>query len=115
MLKKTRLSDWSTGKVMVIIETAFFDDTNSPPSILTGDLNATPDADPIKLLQKKGWVYENFNKDLFTIPVDNPNKQIDYVMPRPIKRWHIVNVEFIDEPIASDHLPILMTLELLPD
>ncbi len=59
-------------------------------------------------------VHENFNKDLFTIPVVNPNRQIDYVLTRPAKKWHIVNIEVIDEPMASDHLPILMTLELLP-
>jgi len=96
-----------------VIETAFFTDSLNYPSLLTGDLNATPDSNPLKLLQKNGWVYEDFEKDLFTIPVVNPKMQIDYVLIRPAKRWHIISVKVIDEPMASDHLPILMTLELL--
>ena len=98
-----------------VIETAFFSDSLNYPSLLTGDLNANPDSAPLKLLQKKGWIHEDFNKDLFTIPVVNPNIQIDYVLARPAKRWHIISVKVIDEPMASDHLPILMTLELLSE
>lgn len=98
-----------------VIEKAFFSDNHTYPSLLTGDLNATPDSDPILLLQKNGWVHENSNKDLFTIPVVNPTRQIDYVMARPTERWHIVRVQVLKEPIASDHLPILMTLELLSE
>ena len=96
-----------------VIERAFFNDSLTLPAILTGDFNVTPQSDPIKLLEKKGWVYENLNKDLFTVPVKNPNKQIDYVLPRPKSSWKIVDVEVINESIASDHLPILMILELI--
>ena len=98
-----------------VIEIAFFKDNHNLPSLLTGDLNATPNSEPLKLMQRKGWVYENFNKDLFTIPGINPKRQIDYVLTRPAKRWRIVSIEVINEPVASDHLPILMTLELLPE
>ncbi len=98
-----------------VIETAFFNENHNLPSLLAGDLNATPDSAPLKLMQRKGWVHEDFNKDLFTIPVVNPDRQIDYVLTRPAKRWHIVSVEVINESMASDHLPILMTVELLPE
>lgn len=98
-----------------VIETAFFSDSLNYPSLLTGDLNATPDSDPLKLLQVNGWVHEDFNRNLFTIPVVNPNRQIDYVLARPAKRWNIVSVTVIDETMASDHLPILMNVELLSE
>ena len=98
-----------------VIEAAFFRDKPNLPSLLTGDLNATPDSDPLKLLQGNGWVHTDFDKELYTIPVVNPKRQIDYVLCRPTKRWHIVSVEVINEPMASDHLPILMTIELLPE
>ena len=96
-----------------VIETAFFKDSPNQAALLTGDLNATPNSAPLKLLQDKGWVFEDFNKNLFTIPARNPKKQIDYVLVRPKERWRIVSIEVIEEPMASDHLPVLITLELL--
>jgi len=98
-----------------VIETAFFHDTIRRPALLTGDLNATPQSDPMKLLQKMGWVYENLNKNLHTVPTVMPDKQIDYILFRPKQRWRVVDIQIIDEPVASDHLPILMTLELLKE
>ena len=96
-----------------VIETAFFSEDDNLPSILTGDLNVIPDSDPVKSLQKLGWVYENLNMDLYTIPTVNPDKQIDYVLVRPKQRWRIVDIKVLNKPVASDHLPILMTLELV--
>lgn len=98
-----------------VIETAFFDGSNSLPAILTGDLNATPHSEPIELLQTKGWVTNTSDKNLLTVPSVKPKKQIDYVMVRPKQKWRIIDVKVIDEPLASDHLPILMTLELFPE
>ncbi|WP_420603027.1 endonuclease/exonuclease/phosphatase family protein [Flagellimonas sp.] len=95
-----------------VIEQAFFEEGTSL-SILTGDLNVTPRSEPIQLLEKKGWIYENMGKELFTVPVAKPKIQIDYVLPRPKNRWKVVNVQVIEEPMASDHLPLLMSLELV--
>ena len=94
-----------------VIEQAFFSEEVSL-AILTGDLNVGPKSKPIQLLEEKGWMYENLGKELFTVPVVQPRKQIDYVLPRPKKRWKVVDIEPIQETVASDHLPLLMTLEL---
>jgi len=98
-----------------VIEKAFLDGSNTLPAILTGDLNATPHAEPIELLQQNGWVTNTSDKNLLTVPSVNPKKQIDYVMVRPKQQWRIIDVKVIDEPLASDHLPILMTLELFTE
>lgn len=98
-----------------VIETAFFDGSNALPAILTGDLNATPQSEPIELLQTRGWVTNISEKNLLTVPSVKPKKQIDYVMVRPKQKWRIIDVKVIDEPLASDHLPILMTLELFTE
>ena len=111
---KTIGSETARKAAVEVIETAFFKGT-PPPAILTGDFNSTPHSDALKLLQKKGWVLEDHDKNLPTVPVENPEIQIDYVLPRPKQRWRILEVEVIDEPVASDHLPILMTLELIPE
>ena len=70
-------------------------------------------AKPLRKLGEKGWVAENLGKELNTIRSTNPTKQIDFVLIRPEKNWKVVDVEVLDEPVASDHLPVLMTLELL--
>lgn len=94
-----------------VIERAFFEDEKLP-SILTGDLNAQPNSEPLKKLKKKGWVNKEGGKELFTIPVVNPNRQIDYVLTRPKQSWSIPKVKVIDEKVASDHLPVVAILEL---
>jgi endonuclease/exonuclease/phosphatase family metal-dependent hydrolase len=94
-----------------VIEHGFFKD-NKLPTILTGDLNCVPNSKPLKKLKKKGWVNKKGGRELFTIPVVNPDRQIDYVLVRPKKAWNIINIEVVQERIASDHLPVLITLEL---
>ena len=97
-----------------VIEKGFFLDS-SIPAILTGDLNATPNSPPLNSLANKGWVAENLGKRLNTIKSDVPTKQIDYVLFRSEQRWNVADVNVLDEPVASDHLPIVMTLEFLTD
>jgi len=112
---KTIGSNYAREAAVEVIETAFIDNSIDIPYIMTGDLNATPGSDPLKLLEEKGWVYENTGKDLPTVPSFSPKKQIDYVLVRPQKRWRIIDVSVIDERMASDHLPIMMTLELVSE
>lgn len=81
-------------------------------SILAGDLNAVPDSEVLKLLQSE-WHPPTAN-ELLTSPAKNPRRQIDYVLVRPAARWRVVDVKVLDEPTASDHRPLLATLECLP-
>jgi endonuclease/exonuclease/phosphatase family metal-dependent hydrolase len=108
-------SNYAREAAVEVIETAFINDTLDIPYILTGDLNATPGSAPLKLLEQKGWVLEDGSKALPTVPSISPRKQIDYVLVRPKKRWRIVDVSVIEEDLASDHCPILMTLELISE
>lgn len=95
-----------------VIERGFFGD-DSLPAILTGDLNATPESEPLKLLFQKGWVNENLGKTLNTIGAERRARQIDYVLFRSRHRWDAVDIEVLAEPVASDHLPIVITLKYL--
>lgn len=107
-------SDLAREASVDVIEKAFVDDSINMSYVLTGDLNATPGSRPLQLLEEKGWMQENQGKSLFTVPVRIPQKQIDYILPRPREKWEIIEVKVIDEKMASDHLPILMTLEFKP-
>jgi endonuclease/exonuclease/phosphatase family metal-dependent hydrolase len=67
------------------------------------------------LLEEKGWVKGDTDKEFPTVPSISPRAQIDYILVRPKNRWRIIDVCVIDEAMASDHSPILMTLELIPE
>ncbi len=80
------------------------------PVILAGDLNATPESKPLAILSKN-WKSANTGKPLLTIPVTKPTRQIDYVLYRPADELRVVEARVLDEPVASDHRPLLAVLE----
>lgn len=83
------------------------------PAILTGDLNSEPNQPAMKVLFK-AWK-QSFSENTPTYPADDPSKKIDYVLFRPAHRWRVLETKVIDEKVASDHCPVLVVLELLPD
>ena len=87
---------------------------NDQPAILAGDLNATPESEPLKLLGKE-WANATADKALPTIPVETPARQIDFVLYRPAGAWRVVKAKVLDEPVASDHRPLFVILELTGD
>lgn len=83
------------------------------PTILAGDLNFTPDSEPYRAMIDAGWVdaAAAFGDAKPTAPADKPTQRIDYVFIRPAKRWRVIDVRVLDEPVASDHRPVLVVLE----
>ncbi|NND08885.1 MAG: hypothetical protein HKN87_21135 [Saprospiraceae bacterium] len=98
-----------------VIEKAFVEDSLETAYILTGDLNATPNSDVLKLLGLRGWAQEDLGNKLYTVPSPSPSKQIDYVLVRPKSAWRIIDIVAVEEGQASDHLPIFMTLAPVSD
>lgn len=83
------------------------------PAVLAGDLNDLPES---KTLREFGTMWTRANaKVLPTIPVDQPTKQIDFILFRPAERWKAIEVQVLDEAVASDHRAIFAVLELLPN
>lgn len=70
------------------------------PVILAGDMNARPTSDPMKILFDSGWV-----------DTVAPNSRIDYVLVRKQDPWQVIETQIIDEPIVSDHDPVLTILK----
>jgi endonuclease/exonuclease/phosphatase family metal-dependent hydrolase len=82
------------------------------PALLAGDLNATPES---KTLEQFASMWTRANDiPRATIPVDQPKKQIDFILYRPQDRWKVMEVQVLDEAVASDHRAIFAVLELLP-
>lgn len=78
----------------------------SRPTILLGDLNAQPHHREIRLLTSAGL--STAQPPVASYPADRPRRQIDYVMTTP----HFTIIDIHAPPTtASDHLPLVATLE----
>jgi endonuclease/exonuclease/phosphatase family metal-dependent hydrolase len=70
------------------------------PVILAGDFNARPGSEPMNILLNNGW-----------IDAVSPRSIIDYVLVRACDPWTVKEVIILDEPITSDHDPVLVVLQ----
>lgn len=86
---------------------------NNYPTLLVGDLNATPGSTPINTLEEV-WTpsYDRENPQP-TYSSANPEKKIDYVMSFPRNRWRVLETTVIRDTLASDHCAYLVVMELL--
>ena len=81
-------------------------------ALLAGDLNDVPGS---RTLVELGKYWSRANQAISpTTPVDEPNRQIDYILLRPADRWRVIQTRVLDEAVASDHRAIFAVLELQP-
>ncbi len=85
---------------------------DSTPTILAGDMNATPDAEPIQVLLKE-WTNATDEPPTPTAPATKPRSRIDYIFFRPSDRFHLKAARVVEESIASDHRPVFAELEMI--
>jgi len=78
--------------------------------LLAGDLNARRDSEPLKELQQE-WTITN-DKELPTIPVKEPNIQIDFVLMRNGQGWLSTETTVLDEADASDHRGVFAVIDV---
>ncbi|MGI9470219.1 MAG: endonuclease/exonuclease/phosphatase family protein, partial [Rubripirellula sp.] len=81
------------------------------PYLLAGDLNATRESRTLRILQESWRIA---GPQLATIPVDQPKRQIDFILYRPTDRWNVIETRILSESVASDHRAILTVLRLRP-
>jgi endonuclease/exonuclease/phosphatase family metal-dependent hydrolase len=84
----------------------------SLPAIVAGDFNAGPESGTMKAMMAE-WVDTAGGSAGFTIPAGSPRRRIDYILAAPQGRWKIVRSEVLNEPVASDHRPVVARIELL--
>lgn len=81
------------------------------PFILTGDLNARPEADEISSLfdkLKDSWIIED--DPGYTFPADQPDRRIDYILHSD--HFEVMDV-FVVDTDASDHRPVVADVLLI--
>ncbi|TLU99240.1 endonuclease/exonuclease/phosphatase family protein [Dyadobacter luticola] len=83
---------------------------NKLPMILAGDFNAVPESQVIAYFDK--YFTRTCMECKPTIPVENPNKTIDFIMAMKGNRLKSSDTRVIDEKYASDHLPVVATFTL---
>lgn len=80
--------------------------------ILAGDLNATPESEPIEILSQHWKSATDPSPAMATFPAVKPERQLDYILFRPQERLQVISAKVIDEPVASDHRPLLVQFKL---
>ena len=84
----------------------------SKPIFIAGDFNAVPSSEEIKKIEEN-WLMLN-NPANPTIPSNSPKKCIDYVFASKFtgSTFLVKQTVVENEPVASDHLPVWVEVEL---
>jgi len=80
------------------------------PMILAGDFNAVPESPVIAYFDK--YFTRSCTDCKPTIPVEMPNKTIDFIMHKQGSKLKSSDTKVIDEKYASDHLPVIASFEI---
>jgi len=80
------------------------------PYILLGDFNDRPGSRTLDLLSQNRLEAKKPADDRFTFSSTEPDREIDFIFAAPAESWKIQSTQVIDEPVASDHRPVLAEL-----
>ena len=86
--------------------------TSHKPFFLAGDLNDKPESAFIKALQQDFQILTNIKNATF--PAPGPTETIDYIAAwkQQTDDFAALSTEVVEEPLASDHRPITVTLRM---
>ncbi len=80
------------------------------PFLLVGDWNDTPDSELVCELQR---AFTILSSPEVSYPADQPLECLDYVASYKNRKTWVLKSVVIDEPEASDHRPVVVTLQVL--
>ena len=86
--------------------------SQNKPFIIAGDMNAEPGSDFVKGLQKNYHIFNNLKQP--TWPASEPKEMVDYIAVWKDRSEGYANVHtwVVDEPLASDHRPIMSKIRV---
>ena len=98
-----------TNRILQIKEILQITSEEHIPMIIAGDFNSSPKSEVINILD------QGFKRTCDpcepTIPVNHPEKAIDFIAFMPENSFQVMSHTVIDETYASDHLPIVAVLQ----
>ena len=80
------------------------------PSILAGDLNTRPGTDVMGIFNAQ-WTNAAAVGSPPPVTPRRRGPRGDYVLFRPAEGWRVIESRVLDEPVASDHRPLLTVLD----
>ncbi|ADY52934.1 Endonuclease/exonuclease/phosphatase [Pseudopedobacter saltans DSM 12145] len=80
------------------------------PLVLAGDWNALPTSQTINILKKA--LNPTCTDCPYTFPMNKPDRTIDYIMYKPAEKFKVKSLKVVNETYASDHLPLVVDLEI---
>lgn len=106
----THMSLTEADRIKSIEKIKAFVSSSKKPLFLAGDMNDLPESEFIKELQKEFQIMSD--PEQFTFPASKPKATIDYIvaLKRYADKFTVVSAQVLDEPVASDHRPILVEL-----
>lgn len=66
----------------------------------------------LELLGKR-WSNPDKGEDHFTFSSENPESEIDFIMYRPAECFEVLEMDVIEEPLVSDHRPLVLELRVV--
>lgn len=85
--------------------------TGVDATVLGGDLNARPDSETLRRLTEPTFGLRRLGPDAPTFPSDAPDRTIDhFLVLAPEGAFGATRVWVVDEPMASDHCPVVLDL-----
>ncbi len=83
------------------------------PVVLAGDFNGRPGGRVVTRL-REDWQVATKSGSPYTYPSDEPDREIDFVMIRPLGEVEVLEHRVVLEATAADHRPILAILRFPP-
>jgi endonuclease/exonuclease/phosphatase family metal-dependent hydrolase len=80
------------------------------PLFLAGDMNAAYNSPELKALSEKFTLLSDSRKNTF--PADKPNQCIDFIFGIKNNGYSVLGQRVLNEPKASDHLPLYVDVRL---
>ena len=88
---------------------AWLNDQEPMPTILAGDFNSYR-GDSVLTHLEQTWHVVDKGEDMNTFPSWEPDREIDYFMWKSADSFTILHQELLDEPVISDHRPLLIDI-----
>jgi endonuclease/exonuclease/phosphatase family metal-dependent hydrolase len=85
-------------------------DTLARPYVLVGDFNDQPGSRTLELFTTRATEAAKPVDDRFTFSSTEPTQEIDFIFASPASAWRVGAARVIDEPLASDHRPVIARL-----
>ena len=89
-------------------------DSLNLPALIIGDFNCTPDSPTMQYFKHQGFVFAEKGSDNLSFQGEERG-EIDHLIYRNSKdlKFNVKAVDLLDQPIVSDHRPLVVDLEVV--